>query len=85
MDKYTKYIIFAFAGWLLFSVSSPTYQIIYTTFNELGIIDNGFIELTLTFLRIITQLIGLITVFVFTTPILFSAWKQIQKLKTRDN
>lgn len=79
MDKNLKYIIFAFAGWLIFIVSLPSYQLISSALDEMGLGHNDFFNVVFTVLRVFMQVVGIVTVFVFTLPIVSSAWKELSK------
>lgn len=86
MDKNMKFIIAALAGWLLFSISSSTTELILSASNHpllklipFPIIDffRDIINLVIVFIKII----GLATVFTFGIPVVLSSWKEIMKKK----
>lgn len=79
MDKNSKYIIFAFAGWLIFSVSLPAFQLISGVLDGMGLWDLDFFNITFTVLRVLIQVVGIGTVFVFAIPVVITAWKELKK------
>ncbi|GGM41315.1 hypothetical protein GCM10011351_29370 [Paraliobacillus quinghaiensis] len=78
MDKNMKYIIFAFAGWLIFSVSMPAFEIVSDVLDDIGLWDFYFVYTFFRLLKFLIQIVALGTVFVFALPIILSAWRGLR-------
>jgi len=74
-----KYIIFAFAGWLIFSVSLPTFELVSGVLGDMGLWDFYLVYALFRLLKFLMQLVGLGTVFVFALPVVLTAWKELWK------